>query len=105
MQPSEEELRNTVREHYKKIVNSPSSCDPGSCCTQNSSEEYATKLGYTKEDLVGLPDGANIGQGCGNPLAIAQLKPGEVVLDLGSGAGFDAFLAVRAVGIEPTSTF
>lgn len=97
-QLDENELRNAVREHYKTIACSPSSCSPGSCFAPNSSEEYATTLGYTKEDWAELANGAIIGQGCGNPLAIAQLKQGEVVLDLGSGAGFDAFLAAKAVG-------
>lgn len=98
--PSEDELRNAVRDHYAKIVNSVGDgcCSGGSCFVADTSEQYAIKLGYTKDDLAALPDGANIGQGCGNPLAIAQLKAGEVVLDLGSGAGFDAFLAVKAVG-------
>jgi arsenite methyltransferase len=105
---NEDFLRNIVREHYKAVVDSAvgdaknekqQGCcsSTGSCFNLNTSEEYAIKLGYSKEDLDGN-FGANIGQGCGNPLAIAQLKQGEVVLDLGSGAGFDAFLARRAVG-------
>lgn len=104
---NEDFLRNVVREHYKAVVDSAGDAknekqqgccsSTGSCFNLNTSEEYAIKLGYSKEDLDGN-FGANIGQGCGNPLAIAQLKQGEVVLDLGSGAGFDAFLARRAVG-------
>ncbi len=56
------------------------------------------ELGYTPEETAAVPEGANLGLGCGNPLAIASLKPGQTVLDLGSGAGFDAFLAAKAVG-------
>ena len=56
------------------------------------------QLGYSEEDLAAVPEGANLGLGCGNPQAIAALKPGEVVVDLGAGAGFDCFLAARAVG-------
>ena len=102
--PSEDELKNAVREHYKKIACDSSSggcCSSkvGSCFEANPSEEYALQLGYTKEDLEELANGANIGLGCGNPLVMANLKPGECVLDLGSGAGFDAFLAAKAVGL------
>jgi SAM-dependent methyltransferase len=68
---------------------------PGGCCTD---DKQARMLGYSEEDLAATPDGANLGLGCGNPVALASLKPGETVLDLGSGAGFDAFLAARAVG-------
>ena len=69
----------------------------GGCC---GLEAQARTLGYSVEDLAAAPDGANLGLGCGNPVAIASLKPGQTVLDLGSGAGFDAFLAARAVGPE-----
>ena len=68
---------------------------PGGCCTNG---EQARRLGYTEDDLASVPEGANLGLGCGNPVALASLKPGQTVLDLGSGAGFDAFLAARAVG-------
>lgn len=105
VQQNEEDLKNLIREHYKQIVCSPSSCSPGSCFSKNTSEEYATKLGYSKDDLSAFSDGANIGLGCGNSVSFAQLKPSEVVLDLGSGAGFDAFLAAKAVGVGLKKTF
>ena len=83
--------------------------DPGSsgCCapdaetagtTDTADAEYSTTLGYTDADVDAVADGANLGLGCGNPTAIASLEPGETVLDLGSGAGFDCFLAAREVG-------
>jgi SAM-dependent methyltransferase len=74
------------------------------CCGSETDLERKTghaeslKLGYSEEELAAVPEGANLGLGCGNPQAIAALKPGEVVVDLGSGAGFDCFLAARAVG-------
>lgn len=61
---------------------------------------HSLRLGYSEEELAGAPEGADLGLGCGNPQAIADLKPGEVVVDLGAGAGFDCFLAARAVGPE-----
>ena len=71
------------------------------CCGQGSFVSIeATRLGYTMAEETVAPEGANLGLGCGNPLALAVLKPGEVVLDLGSGAGFDAFLAAERVGPE-----
>jgi SAM-dependent methyltransferase len=60
--------------------------------------EQSRMLGYSADDLTSVPDGADMGLGCGNPSAIASLRPGETVLDLGAGGGFDAFLAARAVG-------
>lgn len=69
----------------------------GGCCGHDA---QARTLGYSSEDLATAPDGANLGLGCGNPVALASLKPGQTVLDLGAGAGFDAFLAARAVGPE-----
>jgi arsenite methyltransferase len=65
-----------------------------------SAETLARAAGYREDDLAAVPDGTNLGLGCGNPVALATLRPGEVVLDLGSGAGFDAFLAARGVGPE-----
>lgn len=68
------------------------------CCTDDATGAHGRTLGYSDEDLASVPDGATLGLGCGNPTAIADLAPGETVLDLGSGGGFDCFLAARAVG-------
>lgn len=99
-----DQIRSAVRENYTKISqgNSNSCCGASSSCCETSAEDEAVKisavLGYSKIELSAVPQGANLGLGCGNPQAIASLKPGEVVLDLGSGAGFDVFLAARSVG-------
>ncbi len=95
-----EEIRESVRDAYAKIATK------GGCCyggTQaqiplQSPEQLAKGIGYAEEDLEALPDGANMGLSCGNPTAIASLKPGETVLDLGSGGGFDVFIAAQKVG-------
>lgn len=97
MSQSNDQIRTAVRDHYAKIAKTESSCCAPGCCT-TSVPEASLALGYTKDDLSSVPDGANLGLGCGNPQAIAALKAGEVVLDLGSGAGFDCFLAARQVG-------
>jgi arsenite methyltransferase len=96
-------LRNLVREGYTKIAQETSAggCGPGvSCCgsTPQEADKLARELGYTVEELQALPDGANMGLSCGNPAALATLQPGEVVLDLGAGGGFDIFIAGRKVG-------
>jgi SAM-dependent methyltransferase len=96
-------VRAAVRETYGRIAESDSGgcCAPSasSCCDASSPTQIdSTQLGYSDEDLAAVPAGADLGLGCGNPGAIAALKSGETVLDLGSGAGFDAFLAARAVG-------
>jgi arsenite methyltransferase len=97
----EKKIKKKVREGYAKIAKQETSCC-GSidvCCgTSNSPIEISKTIGYTDEQLQSVPDGANLGLGCGNPTAIASLKKGEIVLDLGSGAGFDCFLAANKVG-------
>jgi SAM-dependent methyltransferase len=96
-------LRKLVREGYTKIAQETSAgcCSPGvSCCgsAPQDADKLARELGYTVEELQALPDGANMGLSCGNPAALAALNPGETVLDLGSGGGFDVFIAGRKVG-------
>ena len=99
-----EEIRHSVRHHYGEIARKQASgcgCGaPSSCCgtTPEPIEKMSAAFGYTKEQIDSVPQGANMGLGCGNPQAIASLKPGETVLDLGSGGGFDCFLAARSVG-------
>ena len=92
---SSEAVREEVRRRYGASASGKSSsCCADECCASTK----AADLGYSAEDAAAAPEAANLGLGCGNPLAIASLKPGQVVLDLGSGAGFDCFLAARAVG-------
>jgi SAM-dependent methyltransferase len=90
-------VRTSVRESYGKIaVTNGSCCGPGSCGGVAGSP--ASALGYTAEDAAAVPEGANLGLGCGNPVALASLQAGETVVDLGSGAGFDCFLAAKKIG-------
>lgn len=104
-----DEVREAVRENYGQVAQRAASA--GGCCGSTSSccgriakesrasaEEVSAGLGYSSEELAGVPEGSNLGLGCGNPQAIASMQVGEVVVDLGSGAGFDSFLAARAVG-------
>jgi len=96
-----ETVRQAVREGYGKIAQKDSACCSGvSCCGSNAADsaQLAQHVGYSLEELAALPDGANMGLSCGNPTALASLKTGEVVLDLGAGGGFDAFIAARKVG-------
>ena len=117
---TKEVIRQVVRERYGKIANAGSevpgisssvSCcgesgtaagkkSAGSCCggSDVTSEQMSALMGYSKQDLVSVPEGANMGLGCGNPVALASLKAGETVVDLGSGGGFDCFLAAKQVG-------
>ena len=97
-----ETVHQKVREGYGKIAGSGGSCCGPSptCCgsTPVASEDLAKHIGYTSEELAALPEGANMGLSCGNPNALAALQPGEVVLDLGAGGGFDVFIAGKKVG-------
>src|SRR5438045_8956500 len=90
---SSDTIREEVRQRYGAAARGEASC-ADDCCTSTSSDA----LGYAAEDSAFAPEAANLGLGCGNPLAIASLERGQTVLDLGSGAGFDCFLAARAVG-------
>jgi len=114
---NDDKIRQVVRENYAKVAESGgSSCGCGTpsdlpvietpCCGGPSPLQKerpiqdSTRMGYSSEDLASVPEGANMGLGCGNPQAIAALKPGETVVDLGSGGGFDSFLAANKVGSE-----
>ncbi len=96
----ESRIRRLVRDAYARVAGGKGSCcGPSSpCCSGSTPEAIGGRIGYSKEDLRSAPEGANLGLGCGNPLAHASLKEGETVLDLGAGAGFDCFLAARRVG-------
>lgn len=96
-----EEAKKAVRQRYaRKAKEADSCCTPAvSCCgSANRVDEISKGIGYTNEELDSVPEGANLGLGCGNPVALASLKKGETVLDLGAGAGFDCFLAANTVG-------
>jgi len=97
----EAEIRKVVREGYAEIAKKEGSCcaPVSSCCgSTDLAQDISKKIGYTDEELTSVPEGANLGLGCGNPIALASLAEGETVLDLGSGAGFDCFLAANKVG-------
>lgn len=92
------EAKNTIKKAYSKIATNNSSC----CCNcgcgdDKSSQEVAKSIGYSTQEIETAPE-ANLGLGCGNPTALGEINEGEIVLDLGSGAGFDAFLAAKKVG-------
>ena len=92
-------IKKLIKTSYGEIARQSSSCcGSGSCCGTNTPTDIAKLLGYSDVQLSNVPEEANLGLGCGNPLAIASLRLGETVLDLGSGAGFDSFLASRKVG-------
>jgi SAM-dependent methyltransferase len=117
---AKEDIRNAVRQRYKQIAKAetakPGKSQAASCCSPSNAianeipaasccggpevtpEQISTVMGYSKKDFAGVIEGANMGLGCGNPVALASLKPGETVVDLGSGGGFDCFLAARQVG-------
>ena len=95
-------IKEIVRENYAKVASSSSCCCSSgsvSCCGQPGMEKEISKnIGYSKEEMDKVPEGSNLGLGCGNPVALASIKKDDVVLDLGSGAGFDCFLAAGKVG-------
>jgi len=96
----EAEIKKKVREGYAKIAKKGSPCCPPAspCGGADLAQNISRNIGYTDEELKSVPQGANLGLGCGNPVALASLAEGETVLDLGSGAGFDCFLAANKVG-------
>lgn len=117
-------IRSAVRQHYGSLARkdnelaqeesaccSPAPAKAGACCGGTvTADEYSTALGYSADQQAAVPAGSNLGLGCGNPIAAARLQPGHVVLDLGSGAGFDCFLAAaevgragRVIGVDMTS--
>jgi len=97
----DKQIKKVVREGYAKIAKQDSSCcvPANPCCgSTDLAQDISKSIGYTKEELISVPEGANLGLGCGNPVALASLREGETVLDLGAGAGFDCFLAANKVG-------
>ena len=96
---SETTIKDEIRNNYGTIARTGGSCCiPDVSCGCSAASDASKKVGYSDDDLAAAPDGANLGLGCGNPVAIASLQNGETVLDLGSGGGFDAFLAAKRVG-------
>ena len=102
---SKNKIRDAIRRNYADVAVKGTSggggcCSSGCCCGDSTEDvkETSIRIGYSEEELAGAPLEANMGLGCGNPIAIAQVKEGETVLDLGSGGGFDCFLARRQVG-------
>lgn len=99
MKKRAEELKLGLMKSYAKVAENASFGCSASCLPKSASvEEIGRRIGYENRDMQAVPPGSNLGLGCGNPVAIASLKEGQIVLDLGSGAGFDSFLASRAVG-------
>ena len=93
--PSDSTITSAVKSHYASIAKGQGSCCGPSCCPDEVTD---ISTGYTPEELASLPEGANLGLGCGNPIALTNLKEGDTVVDLGSGAGIDCFLAAQKVG-------
>jgi len=100
MNKGAKDIKQIVKEGYGKIARQESSCcsRPACCGNANLAQDISKAVGYSDEEMNAVPQNSNLGLGCGNPVAIASLKEGDVALDLGSGAGFDAFLASRKVG-------
>lgn len=93
----EKEIKKFVKDRYGEIASKGDSCCPSCCCPADLAQQ-AKSMGYSEEEIKSLPEGAVMGLGCGNPTALAELKEGETVLDLGSGGGLDVFLAAQKVG-------
>lgn len=98
----EESVKKEVRKRYAKVAKTSGSCCASSisCCSAPTNKQVSRLVGYSEEEMNSVPEGANLGLGCGNPTALASLKLGERVLDLGSGAGFDCFLAAKKIGSQ-----
>ena len=96
----DKDVKKIVKEGYAKVAaHNSGCCSTGSCCgSANQTRDISKAVGYSDVEMNAVPEGANLGLGCGNPVALALLREGDVVLDLGSGAGFDAFLAAQRVG-------
>ena len=94
----EQEIKKTVRERYAGTAKGDNSCCAPSCCGGQAADAISKTVGYTDEDIQSVPEGANLGLGCGNPVAIAGLKRGETYLDLGSGASPERPPAWRVAG-------
>ena len=94
------EKKDVIKKKYEEIAVKGTSCCSGGCCSDRSITDISKSIGYSEDDIRNVPD-ANLGLGCGNPTAFAELKPGDIVLDLDSGAGFDSFLAAQKLGRVP----
>lgn len=96
----EDSIKGAVRSRYSEIARSSGSCcgKSGGCCGDAAVDQEIPRAGYTAQDLSEIPEGSDLGLGCGNPLALASIQEGDTVLDLGSGAGVDCFLAAARVG-------
>jgi len=92
-------VKEFVKKRYGEIAQTDQTCSCSSSCCGPSTKEIAKEIGYSKTELENIPDSAILGLGCGNPVALANLKKGETVLDLGSGGGIDVFLASKKVGL------
>ena len=96
---TEKTIKDEIKDKYGALARTGGSCcGTGSSCGSSPASDASKKVGYSDDEISAVPDGANLGLGCGNPVAIASLRQGETVLDLGSGGGFDAFLAAKKVG-------
>ena len=95
---NEQDIKKVVRERYARVAKQDSTCCSVGCCGTAKPKDISKRIGYTDEEMQAVPSGSNLGLGCGNPTALASIKDGETVLDLGSGAGFDCFLASNKVG-------